>query len=155
MSEKTFPYLVTPEALADAVNKTLECATFAREEITRLLWRTVDLNTAVSEAALKFSEDLRGRALAADADVKALADGINGLLRDLPKDPVTFGQKVLTLTLDGNKKIVDLNVAATRGLLGLGESLVGQAERAAKENAEAASAYLAKVQAIYRPASQN
>ena len=155
MSEKTFPYLVTPEALADAVNKNLECATFAREEITRLLWRTVDLNTAVSDAALKFSEDLRGRALAADADVKVLADGINDLLRDLPKDPVTFGQKALALTLDGNKKIVDLNVAAARSLLGLGETLVGRAELAAKENAEAASAYLAKVQTIYRPASQN
>ena len=155
MSEKTFPYLVTPEAFADAVNKTLECATFAREEITRLLWRTVDLNTAVSDAALKFSEDLRTRVLAADADVKALAEGINGLLRDLPKDPVTFGQKVLSLTLDGSKKVVDLNVAGARSLLGLGDTLVARAEQAAKENAEAASAYLAKVQTIYRPGSQN
>lgn len=155
MSEKTFPYLVTPEALADAVNKSLEYATFTREEITRLLWRTVDLNTAVGNAALKFSEDLRGRILTADADVKALAEGANTLLRDIPKDPTILGQKVLSLTLDGGKKIVDLNLAAARGLLALGETVVARAEQAARENGDAASAYLAKVQAIYRPTSQN
>ncbi|MGH7407854.1 MAG: hypothetical protein ACREKF_07600 [Candidatus Methylomirabilales bacterium] len=155
MSEKTFPYLISPETIADAVNKNLEFATFAREEITRLFWRTADFNTATSEAALKFSEELRGRLLAADADVKAIAQGMNDLLRDLPKDPVDLGQKVLTLTLDGNKKLVDLNVAAARGLLGLGETLVSRAEQATKENAEATSAYIAKVQAICRPAPQN
>ena len=155
MSEKTFPYLVTPEALADAVNKNLECATFTREELTRLLWRTVDLNTAVSDAALKFSEDLRSQMLAADADVKAVAEGVNTLLRDIPKDPMVLGQKVLSLTLDGGKKIADLNLAAARGLLALGETMVARAGHAARENGEAASAYLAKVQAIYRPASQN
>ena len=154
MSEETFPYLIGPETIADAVNKNLEFATFAREEMTRLFWRTMDLNTATSEAALKFSEELRGRLLAADSDVKAMAQGMNDLLRDLPKDPVSLGQKVLALTLDGNKKLVELNVAAARGLLGLGETLVSRAEQTAKENAEATSAYVAKVQAIYRPAPQ-
>ncbi|MBI4413702.1 MAG: hypothetical protein HY576_04920, partial [candidate division NC10 bacterium] len=153
--EKQFPYLMSPETIADAVNKNLEFATFAREEITRLLWRTADFATATSEVALKFSEDLRSRLLASDSDVKALAQGMNDLLRDVPKDPVTLGQKVLALTLDGSQKLMDLNVAAARGLLGLGETLVSRAEQAAKQNAEATSAYLAKVQAIYRPASQN
>jgi len=155
MSDKTFPYLISPETIADAVNKNLEFATFAREEITRLFWRTVDFNTATGEAALKFSEELRGRLLAVDADVKAMAQGMNDLLCDLPKDPVTLGQKVLALTLDGNKKLVELNVAAARGLLGLGETLVSRAEQTAKEHAEATSGYVAKVQAIYRPAPQN
>ncbi|MGH7364617.1 MAG: hypothetical protein ACREJ7_06370 [Candidatus Methylomirabilales bacterium] len=155
MSEKQFPYLMSPETIADAVNKNLEFATFAREEITRLLWRTADFATATSEVALKFSEDLRSRLLASDSDVKALAQGMNELLRDLPKDPVTLGQKVLGLTLDGSQKLMDLNVAAARGLLGLGETLVIRAEQAAKENAEATSAYLAKVQAIYHPMPQN
>ena len=155
MSEKQFPYLMSPETIADAVNKHLEFATFAREEITRLLWRTADFATATSEGALKFSEDLRSRLLASDSDVKALAQGMNDLLRDLPKDPVTLGQKVLALTLDGSQKLMDLNVAAARGLLGLGETLVSRAEQVAKENADATSAYLGKVQAIYRPASQN
>ena len=106
MSEKTFPYLIGPETIADAVNKNLEFATFAREErlMTRLFWRTMDLNTATSEAALKFSEELRGRLLAADRDVKAMAQGMNDLLRDLPKDPVSLGQKVLALTLDGKDR---------------------------------------------------
>lgn len=155
MSEKPFPYLLGPEAIADAVSKNLEFATFAREEITRLMWRSVDFTTATSEAALKFSEELRGRLLTADSDVKALAQGVNDLLRELPKDPVTFGQKVVALTVDGSKKILDLNVAAARGLLGLGEALVSRAEHSATENAEAASAYLAKIQAIYRPTPQN
>lgn len=155
MSEKPFPYVVGPEAIADAVSKNLEFATFAREEITRVLWRTVDFATATSEAALKFSEELRGRLLTADGDVKALSQSVNDVLRDLPKDPVTFGQKVLALALDGSKKIADLNVAAARGLLGLGESLVRRAEQEATENAAATSAYLEKVQAIYRPAPQN
>jgi hypothetical protein len=155
MSEKPFPYLLGPEAIADAVSKNLEFATFAREEITRLMWRSVDFTTATSEAALKFSEELRGRLLTADSDVKALAQGVNDLLRDLPRDPAAFGQRLVGLTLEGSKKIVDLNVAAARGLLGLGEMLLGRAEQAAKENAEATSAYLAKVQAIYRPVSQN
>lgn len=155
MSDKPFPYLPGPEAIADAVSKNLEFATFAREEITRLMWRTADFTTATSEAAVKFGEDLRGRLLTTDSEVKALAQGVNDLLRDLPKDPVTFGQRALALTLDGSKKVVDLNVAAARGLLGLGEKLVSRAEEAAKETAEATSAYLAKVQTIYRPASQN
>ncbi|MBI3007187.1 MAG: hypothetical protein HYY53_02620, partial [candidate division NC10 bacterium] len=132
MSEKQFPYLMSPETIADAVNKNLEFATFAREEITRLLWRTADFATATSEVALKFSEDLRSRLLASDSDVKALAQGMNDLLCDLPKDPVAFGQKVLALTLDGSQKLMDLNVAAARGLLGLGETLVSRAEQAAK-----------------------
>ena len=155
MTEKAFPYLIGPEAIADAVSKNLEFATFTREELTRLLWRTVDLATATSDAALKFSDELRSRLLASDSDVKALAQGVDDFLRDLPKDPVTLGQKVLALTLDGSKKIVDLNVAAARGLLGLGETLVSRAEQAAKDTAEAASAYVAKVQAIYRPVPQN
>ena len=71
------------------------------------------------------------------------------------RSPVTLGQKVLGLTLDGSQKLMDLNVAAARGLLGLGETLVIRAEQAAKENAEATSAYLAKVQAIYHPTPQN
>lgn len=155
MSEKQFPYLMSPETIADAVNKNLEFATFAREEITRLLWRTADFATATSDAALKLSEDLRSRLLASDSDVKALAQGMNDLLRDLPKDPATLGQKVLALTLGGSQKLMDLNVAAARGILGLGETLVSRAEQAAKENAEATSAYLGKVQAIYRPTPQN
>jgi hypothetical protein len=80
---------------------------------------------------------------------------VNDLLRDLPKDPATLGQKVLALTLGGSQKLMDLNVAAARGILGLGETLVSRAEQAAKENAEATSAYLGKVQAIYRPTPQN
>lgn len=155
MTEKLFPYLIGPEAIADAVNKNLEFATFTREELTRLLSRTVDFTTATSQAALKFSDELRSRVLSADSDVKALAQGVDALVRDLPKDPVTFGHKVLALTLDGSQKIVDLNVATARGLLGLGETLVSRAEQAAKENAEAASAYVAKVQAIYEPAPQS
>ena len=154
MSEKLFPYLIAPETIADAVSKNLEFATFAREEATRLFWRTVDFTTATSEAAFKVSQDLRGRLLASDSDAKALAQGMNDLLRDLPKDPVSFGQKALALTLDGSKKLMDVNLAAARGLLGLGETLVSRAEQAAKENAEATSAYVAKVQAIYRPAPQ-